>query len=80
MVLIQALNAAQYVVDGDGQRTGVLLGIQEWEWLVNWIEYRMDVESATEAMLELKDSGGRPEKAGWLLWDDISEEWDEETK
>ncbi|MEM7530642.1 MAG: hypothetical protein AAF639_00580 [Chloroflexota bacterium] len=41
MVLTEALNAAQFVVDGKGKRTGVLLGIREWEWLINWIEYRI---------------------------------------
>ena len=38
----------------------------------------MGVDTATDVMLELKDAGGRPEKAGWLLWDDISEEWGED--
>ena len=70
--------SVQFVVDDEGKRTAVLLDIQTWEILVDWIERVTDTKFAVEAITELQLAGGRPEQAGWLAWDDISEAWDGE--
>ena len=78
MTVIEALKSAQYVVDKNGHRTAVLLTMQSWQSLMNWIEDIADARLASEALTTLQAAGGRPEDAGWLAWDDIREEWGEE--
>ncbi len=75
MTVIEALKSAQFVVDNRGHPTAVLLDIQSWEALIEWIEDVTDVEIATQGLTELKAAGGRPQQAGWLDWDRIGEEW-----
>ncbi len=69
--------AVQYVTDSEGQRTGVLLGIEAWESLVDWMENAIDIRVAAKALTELQASGG-PQKAGWLAWEDVREDWGDE--
>ena len=75
MTVIEALKSAQFVVDTSGRQTAVLLDIQSWEALLNWIEDITDIKIATHGLTELEMTGGRPQQAGWLDWDEISEEW-----
>ncbi len=75
MTVGEALKSVQFVVDDEGQRTAVLLDIQAWEALIDWIETVADTKVAEQVLAELQQAGGRPEKAGWLAWDDISEAW-----
>jgi hypothetical protein len=75
MVVGEALKSVQFVVDDEGQRTAVLLDIRAWEVLINWIETVTDTKIAIQALTELQQAGGRPEQAGWLAWNDISEKW-----
>ena len=77
MATIAALSSVQYVTDSDGQRTGVLLDIGTWESLVEWIEDATDTQVAVKALTAMHAAGG-PEKAGWLAWEDIREEWSDE--
>ncbi len=74
MAIIEALKSAQFVVDSKGDQKAVLLDIQAWETLINWIENIIDTKIATQALAELQAAGGRPQQTGWLAWDDISEE------
>lgn len=78
MTVIEALKSAQYVVDKNGHRRGVLLTMQSWQSLMSWIEDIADARLASEALTTLQAAGGRPEDAGWLAWDDIREEWGDE--
>ena len=80
MTIVEALKSAQFVVDNEGQQTAVLLDIQSWEALINWIEDITDLKIAAQALTELEVAGGRPQQAGWLAWDDIREEWSDEEK
>jgi hypothetical protein len=80
MITEEALKPIQFVVDSEGRRTAVLLDIQAWERLINWIEIVTDAKIAAQALAELQQAGGRPEQAGWLAWEDISEEWGDEEK
>ena len=74
----EALKSVQSVVDNQGQRTAVFLGIQAWETLVGLIEDVIDSRAASQALLELQAAGGRPQQAGWLDWDDVREDWRDE--
>lgn len=78
MTVIDALKSAQYVVDQQGHRTAVLLTMQSWQSLVQWIEDMADVHLAAEALTALQAANGRAEQAGWLAWDEIRQEWGEE--
>ncbi|NJL27478.1 MAG: hypothetical protein HC897_06055 [Thermoanaerobaculia bacterium] len=59
---------------GEGRRTGVLLDIQAWESLVEWIENATDARAAARALTELTVAGSARE-AGWVDWEDVREEW-----
>ncbi len=78
MVIGEALKTVQFVVNDKGEQTAVLLDIQAWEILINWLETLTDQKIAIHALTELQQAGGRPEQAGWLAWADISEEWSDE--
>lgn len=75
MTATEALKSVQFVVDNEGQRTAVLLGIQAWETLVDLIEDVTDTKVVSQALQELQAAGGRPQQAVWLDWDDIREDW-----
>ena len=78
MAIREVLESARFVVDHKGHRTGVLLDIQTWETLLNWVETIADTKIAIQALNELQAAGGRPQQAGWLNWDEIRGEWGEE--
>lgn len=80
MTVVEILKSAQFVVDNKGQQTAVLLDIESWQALVDWVENLVDVKIASEALSEIEAAGGRPNQAGWLAWEDISEEWSGEEK
>ncbi|NJL26401.1 MAG: hypothetical protein HC897_00310 [Thermoanaerobaculia bacterium] len=69
-----ALPAVQYLTDTEGRRTGVLLDIQAWESLVEWIEIGRDARAAVKVLTELTAAGGA-RTAGWVAWEDVREEW-----
>ena len=78
MSVAEALKSAQFLVNGDGKQTAVFLNIEAWDTIINWIEDITDTQIAVQALTDLQTKGGRPETAGWLAWDEISEEWDDE--
>lgn len=80
MTVIEALKSAQFVIDNRGHQTAVLLDIQSWEILLNWVEDMIDTKIATQSLTELNMAGGRPQQSGWLDWDEISEEWQDDEK
>jgi len=80
MTLTEVLQSAQFVIDNKGRRSAVLLKINEWEKLINWIENIIDTKIAMQSLSELQQSGGNPEQAGWLAWEDIREEWNNEAE
>lgn len=69
----KALSSVRYVTDSEGRRTGVLLDLQTWESVLDWIEEATDAHAAAKALTELA-AAGSPEKAGWLAWDEVREE------
>ena len=78
VTVIEALKSAQYIVDHNGRRTAVLLPMQAWQSLLDWIDNMADTHLAADALTALQTAGRRPERAGRLAWDDISAEWGEE--
>jgi hypothetical protein len=76
MAIVEALQSAQFVVNGQGQRTAVVMDIQAWDTLIAWFEDAIDTKIAMQSLKDLAAAGGRPQKAGYLDWDEISEAWD----
>ena len=72
MTGLEALETVQYTTV-KGKRLAVV-GIDDWEALIEWIETLEDIKIAQQAFNELKSVGGDREEAGWLKWDDIKEE------
>jgi hypothetical protein len=78
MTAVEALKSVQFVVNTEGRPTAALLSIEAWEALINLLEDVVDMRSARQALSELQAAGGRPRQAGWLAWDEIEAEWDDE--
>ncbi len=72
MTGLEALETVQYATV-KGKRLAVV-GIDDWEALIEWLETLEDIKIAQQAFNELKAVGGDREKAGWLKWDEIKEE------
>ena len=72
MTGIEALQSVQYVTVQD-KRLAVV-GLDEWEALIEWLETLEDVQIAREAYDRLKAAGGDRERAGWLKWDEIKDD------
>jgi len=70
MTGLEALQAVQYVTV-EGKRLAII-GLDEWEALVEWLESLEDIEVARQAYDQLKVAGGDRKRAGWLKWDDSS--------
>ena len=69
MAGLEALEAVQYVTV-KGNRLAVI-GIDEWEALIEWLETLEDTQIAKAAFAELKKFGGDRERDGWLRWDEV---------
>lgn len=74
MAALDPPKRVRYVTDSEGRRTAVLLDIQAWESIVDWMENATDAHLAARALKEL-DAGGGPESAGWKSWDDVRDDW-----
>lgn len=72
MTGIEALQSVQYVTVKD-KRLAVV-GIDEWEALIEWLENLEDVQLARETYDQLRSAGGDRERAGWLRWDEIRDD------
>jgi hypothetical protein len=76
--IINVLKSVRFVVDAQGHKTAAQLSISDWETLLNWIEDREDEAIFKEAMRQLKEAGGNPQKAGWLDWESVKSQWDKD--
>ena len=76
--LQETLKSVRFLVDAKGNKTAVQLSITAWETILNWIENREDEAIVSEAIRELKNAGGNPEKAKWLDWNTVRDEWDKD--
>ncbi len=74
MTAAEALQAVQFVtVKG---RRFVVLSIEDWETLVEWMEDLEDTQIARTAFAELSAAGGDRQRAGWRTWDEVEFEFD----
>ncbi len=72
MTGLEALQSVQYVTVR--KKRLAVVGIDEWEAMIEWLETLEDVQIAKQAFAELKAHGGNRERAGWLRWDDVKKE------
>ncbi len=72
MTGLEALQSVQYVTVK--KKRLAVVGIDEWEAMIEWLETLEDVQIAKQAFAELKAHGGDRERAGWLRWDDVKGE------
>lgn len=75
MTVADMLKAAHFVVDEAGQRTAVIVDIDDWSRLMALIEAVIDNRIAQTALDELAAANGEPAQAGWLDWRRTRNEW-----
>lgn len=75
MTVADMLKAAHFVVDEAGQRTAVIVDIDDWSRLMALIEAVVDNRTAQTALEELAAADGDPARAGWLDWRSLRSEW-----
>lgn len=72
MTGLEALQSVQYVTVRN-KRLAVV-GLDEWEAMLEWLETLEDAEVAKQAYDQLKAAGGDRVRAGWLEWDEVKED------
>lgn len=70
--LVEAIEAARYMVDAHGDKTDVVLPLPIWEKLLDWLE---DVEDRALVQAWLPKLKQGPQASGALKWDDVADEW-----
>jgi hypothetical protein len=75
MTMSELLKHTQYLVDANGERTGVVISVDDWLRLVAWIEAVSDSQLAEEALDELAAAEADLARAGWLEWQSVRGEW-----
>ncbi|HNS52694.1 MAG TPA: hypothetical protein PKO09_16125 [Anaerolineae bacterium] len=71
MTALDLLQSVQFVTV-KGERLAVL-GADEWEAMVDWLETLEDTQIAREAFAELRAADGDRQRAGWLRWSEVRE-------
>lgn len=69
---LEALQSVQFVT-AKGKRFAVI-GEDDWEALIEWLETLEDTHIARQAFAELKTSGGNRQRAGWMEWQTVAGE------
>ena len=72
MTGLESLESVQFVTI-KGKRFAIL-GADDWDALIEWLETLDDAQVARQALVELKGAGGDRGKAGWLEWKKASSE------
>jgi hypothetical protein len=72
MTGLDALQSVQFVTK-KGKRLAVL-GAEDWEALIEWLETLEDVQITRQAFAELKAAKGSRRRAGWREWDSVRDE------
>lgn len=71
-----AFRSVRYVMGQEGQETGVLLEIEDWQVLLDWME---DLEDRALVQSVLPRLRRGPERAGALRWEEVEADWDNES-
>jgi len=53
-----------------------VLDVDDWQAAIEWLETIEDVQIVRNALTELEECHGDRDRAGWLKWDNIEEEWE----
>ncbi len=69
---LEALQSVQFITV-KGKRLAVV-GLDDWEALIEWLETLEDIQVVRQAFAELKAAGGNRQRAGWLEWKTVSGE------
>jgi PHD/YefM family antitoxin component YafN of YafNO toxin-antitoxin module len=69
---LEALQSVQFVT-AKGKRFAVI-GAEDWEALVEWVETLEDLQILRQASADLKAAGGDRKRAGWLDWKAVAGE------
>ncbi len=72
MTGLDVLQSVQFVT-AKGKRLAIL-GAEDWEALVEWLETLEDLQIARQAFVELKAAGGDRKRAGWREWKSVAGE------
>jgi hypothetical protein len=72
MTGLEALQSVQFVTV-NGKRLAVV-GADQWETLIEWLETVEDLAVVREAYAELAATGGDRDRAGWRRWEDFEKE------
>ena len=67
---LEALQSVQFV-SKKGKRFAVL-GADEWESLIEWLETLEDVQIARQAFAQLQAAKGDRSRAGWIPWESVA--------
>jgi hypothetical protein len=70
-----AFRSVRFVMGQEGRETAVLLEINDWQALLDWLEDLED-RALVQSLLPRLRSG--PESAGGLRWKEVSADWDDE--
>ncbi len=73
--VVDALESVQFVVGKDGQQTGVLMDMADWEALLDWLE---DLEDRALVQFLLPNLRLGPEKAAAMPWEEAEAKWNDE--
>jgi hypothetical protein len=55
-----------------------VLDVETWQALIEWLETLEDLQIGKKALSELKAAGGNRDRAGWLDWKVVKDQWDED--
>jgi hypothetical protein len=75
-VLEDVFRSVRFVMGQEGQETGVLLEIEDWQILLDWLE---DLEDRALVQSILPRLHHGPERASALRWKDVEMDWDDES-
>ncbi len=76
MTGLELLKSVRFVVDQEGQPSAVQIDMATWQSLIDWLEEVEDTAAVKAALPRLLAG---PERSGALRWNDVREEWDEES-
>ena len=71
-----AFRSVRFVMGQEGQETGVLLEMKDWQTLLDWLE---DLEDRALVQSTLPRLRRGPERAGALRWEEVAADWDDES-
>jgi hypothetical protein len=71
-----AFRSVRFIMSQEGQETGVLLEMKDWQVLLDWLEDLED-RALVQSILPRLQRG--PQGAGALRWEEVEADWDDES-